>query len=268
MKIKIVLNNFNLGFCAGNNMGLLNARGEYVVFLNNDTFVEPDWLEHLVKVLDSHLSVGACQSKILFAQTKEVQTLGNLLDIYGWSLGIRNKQNGDIINQFFYASGASVIVRKSVLDACTGFDELVFSGDYDLGWRIRLYGYEVVTSNKSICYHYGSFATRITSTHPEQYYEACKERIYVLFKNYSFSRILLRIPISIMLMFFASIIWCKKAKKNYLNSVLRAVTWNLRNLKILLTKRVRVQRERKVSDSDIEKFMSYYPLMIFLAKVA
>ncbi|MCJ7632714.1 glycosyltransferase family 2 protein [Candidatus Bathyarchaeota archaeon] len=267
MKVRVIINHLNLGYCAGNNTGLADARGEYVIFLNNDTFVEPDWLESLIGVLDDHPSVGACQSKILFAQTKKVQTAGMLLDIYGWSLGISNEQDADImLNRIFYPSGTSVIVRRSILDMCNGFDESLFSGDYDLGWRVRLYGYKVTTSNRSKCYHYGSYATRTTYTHPEQFYQACRERIYVLSKNYSFSRIVPRIPVSIAFMFLASIVWCRRTRKDYLTSLSKAVVWNLKNLKNLATKREKIQRERKVCDNEIEKSLFHYPLMILLAK--
>jgi len=266
-RVKIILNHSNLGYCAGNNVGLANSQGEYVVFLNNDTFVAPDWLEQLVRVLDRHSSVGACQSRIIFAQTNKVQTAGNLFDVYGWSLGIKEEQNPDINTiGLFYPSGTSVIVRRNILDVCKGFDKLIFAGDYDLGWRIRLFGYQVATSNRSKCYHYGSYATRTLYAHPEQFYQACRERIYVLLKNYSFSRIVLRIPISIVFMFLASIVWCWRTRKDYLTSLSKAVVWNLKNFDKLATKRKRIQRERKVRDDEIEKSMSRYPLVILLAK--
>jgi GT2 family glycosyltransferase len=238
-----------------------------VVFLNNDTFVESNWLEALVNALDVNPSVGACQSRVLFAKTKEVQSAGMLLDCYGWSLGLTMKQDLNVVmNRLFYPSGTSVIVRRSIMEKCRGFDEIIFSGDYDLGWMIRLYGYKIAVSNKSICYHYGGYATTTLFAHPEQFYEACKERIYVLLKNYSFSRIIIRVPVSLVLMFLASIVWCQRDRKDYLISLSKALTWNLKNFRKLMIKRNIIQRDRKVRDCEIEQFMSKYPFMVLLSK--
>lgn len=60
MDIKVICNDSNLGFCGGNNVGLRYCIGDYVVFLNNDTFVDAKWLEVLVKVLDSDDTIAIC----------------------------------------------------------------------------------------------------------------------------------------------------------------------------------------------------------------
>jgi GT2 family glycosyltransferase len=267
IKVRIITNNSNIGYCAGNNVGLKHSTGDYIVFLNNDVFVELSWLKNLVGVLNINPSVGACQSLILFAKTKEVQSAGMLFDIYGWSLGIQNIKAVNVDN-VFYPMGTSVIVRKSILDLCDGFDESIFSGDYDLGWRIRLNGYRILSSVNSICHHFGGYATKTLYAHPDQFYEACRERIYVLAKNYSLSKAVFRIPVSTMLMFLASIVWCYRTRRNYLASLLKALMWNLRNLKQLTVKREKIQRDRRITDTEIEKSMSKYPLMFLLSKMS
>ena len=64
-RAKIVQNESNLGFAAGNNVGIRASKGRYIALLNNDTRVEKDWLTELVKVCEEDPSVGACTSKIL-----------------------------------------------------------------------------------------------------------------------------------------------------------------------------------------------------------
>jgi GT2 family glycosyltransferase len=266
-RVKVVLNHNNLGFPGGNNVGLINSHGKYVVFLNSDTYVAADWLGNLVRILDNDNSVGACQSAIIFAQSKMVQTIGNLLDIYGWSTGISEEPKIDVLtNGFFYPSGASVIVRRGVLKDYEGFDELILAGDYDLGWRIRLMGYKIYTSIKSKCYHYSSYSIQMTRTRPELFYEACKERIYVLCKNYSLRTVAFRLPISLMLMLTASVLWCFETRKDFLTPTAKAIIWNLKNIDKLETNRRQIQRVRKIPDSEIDKFMVRTPLMIHLAR--
>lgn len=63
--VKIVQNSSNLGYAAGNNVGIRESKGDYIALLNNDTKVEPDWLMELVKICEQDPSVGACTSKIL-----------------------------------------------------------------------------------------------------------------------------------------------------------------------------------------------------------
>lgn len=63
--VKITQNRSNLGYAAGNNVGVRESRGDYIALLNNDTKVEPDWLIELVKICEKDETVGACTSKIL-----------------------------------------------------------------------------------------------------------------------------------------------------------------------------------------------------------
>ena len=62
--VKLVPLNENTGFSGGNNHGLQHAVGDYIVTLNNDTRVEPDWLEVLVKTADTHPDAGMVGCRI------------------------------------------------------------------------------------------------------------------------------------------------------------------------------------------------------------
>lgn len=64
--LKIVRSEKNLGFSGGNNLGVDKAEGEYIVLLNNDTAVEPDWLNPLVNIMEKQSNVGIVNSKLLF----------------------------------------------------------------------------------------------------------------------------------------------------------------------------------------------------------
>ena len=65
-QVRMIENCENLGFAAGNNVDIRVARGDYIVTLNNDTRVEPDWLEELVKVVETDPRIGMCASQMLF----------------------------------------------------------------------------------------------------------------------------------------------------------------------------------------------------------
>jgi len=267
--VKIVPNRHNLGFCKGNNIGLKYANGEYIVFLNGDTYVSSEWMERLVKVLDTYPSIGACQSKIVFATSNIVQTVGNLADRF-LSNGIspdvhkhvKSKDEGVLVDAYFYPSGTSVIYRRSILEKLDGFDEKTFYGDYDLGWRTRLLGYKIGTSLSSICYHYGSVATKKLfpkGPHLQDY----KERIYVMSKNYSLSTFLRRIPVSLALWVLEACYTSLKFQVPHIIMLVRAFLEYIKNLGELVNERKKIQRIRVSSDEEIEKTMCPYPLLIY-----
>ncbi|MBN1245749.1 glycosyltransferase family 2 protein [Candidatus Bathyarchaeota archaeon] len=262
ISVKVIVNKENTGFCRGNNVGLTHTTCEYIVFLNNDTFVDSRWLEELVRVLDAYNEVGACQSKLVSAHINNVQNIGHSFDAYGWPSPKCNLSNHDnvtndiLIDTMFYPSGASVIIRKEILLRCNGFDENLFYGDYDLGWRIRLLGYKIAVNLKSVCFHFGSHTVNSLFPHLKLTYQSFRERLYVLSKNYSLSRVMKRLPISITLMFCTCIYLSYKFRKAYLNSLLRAVVWNIERIKIIMMERTKVQSTRLASDVEIESHMT------------
>lgn len=74
----------NLGFAGGCNLGIKNSSGEYIVLLNNDTVVDPNWLKELVTVADNDQDVAIVGSKLLFKQDPNViQNAGSYLTSRG-----------------------------------------------------------------------------------------------------------------------------------------------------------------------------------------
>ncbi len=64
--VKLIESSSNIGFAAGNNLGLRKAQGKYLALLNNDTSVDASWLTELVKTIESDPKIGICTSKLLF----------------------------------------------------------------------------------------------------------------------------------------------------------------------------------------------------------
>ncbi len=94
--LRIVTNGTNLGFAEGNNIGARAATGKYVVFLNNDTEVDPEWLQELLIVVESDKTVGAAQSKLLLlarARAKTIDSAGDFVNCYGkgWMRGCEER---------------------------------------------------------------------------------------------------------------------------------------------------------------------------------
>jgi len=255
-----VKNATNLGYCQGNNAGIIHAKGKYIVFLNNDTYVSRSWLEELVEVMDNHPSIGACQSRLIDIQTGKVQMDGRRLDFYGWSQSLILKRSDSPISIVpFYVSGASIIVKRSALLRIGGFDPYLFAGDHDLCWRLRLLGYDMAVALHSICYHYGGAATKMLISSVKSVYNHDKEIPRMLLKNYSMRNILKRIPLSVIIMLVEATYFSFKYKNPlYIGSFLQSLILNLRKLRDTLVARYQVQNDRKISDREIEKKMLHY----------
>ena len=75
--VRTIRNEINLGFAGGNNVGIRNAKGDYIVLLNNDTWADPHWLEELVKAIDGHERIGMWGSKIYsYYQRDRIEAVG------------------------------------------------------------------------------------------------------------------------------------------------------------------------------------------------
>jgi len=264
LRVKTVKSNKNIGYCKGNNVGLKLTSSKYVVFLNNDTYVSKTWLEELVKVMETHPSIGACQSRLVKPQTNNIQSDGLFLDVYGWPQGIIFRKNNPAVSRIpFYVSGASMIIRKSALKKTGRFDEELFYGDFDLCWRLRLQGYHVAVALNSACYHLGSVATKMLFPLFKSVYHRYREILRVFLKNYSSRNLLKRAPLSVALALIeAAFLSFRYKQPVFLSTPLQAVIWNLKMLKNTLMARYQIQMARKVFDNEIEKAMLRYSVLL------
>lgn len=81
-RLRIFKSNNNLGFSAGNNFGFCQARGNYVVFLNNDTIADPYWLTALIDAMEDDATIGLAGSTILSIDGKKLRGAGGLWSDY------------------------------------------------------------------------------------------------------------------------------------------------------------------------------------------
>jgi hypothetical protein len=154
-KIKLIENVKNLGYCEGNNVGLRQANGEFVIVLNPDTIVSKNAITELVLAYKKH-GEGLYQPKITSLYEENIlQSTGNMLHIFGFGFA-RDKGVPDSLEQkdvetIGYASGTCLFTSQKVLKKVGLFDPFLFlyHDDLDLGWRAAQLGiksYYVPTS--------------------------------------------------------------------------------------------------------------------------
>ncbi len=187
-KIKIVKNPKNYGFPKGCNQGILHANGEIIVLLNIDTVVRTNWLHALVEPILSNNRVGISGSKLLFLDGQHIQFAGgwmlpNCLTYHeGYGESDPNKYNTP--HEVEYLTGASMAIRREVLDQAGGLDEgfPLYYEDLDLCFRTRQQGYRTLYQPDSVVLHFETFGTPKNSR--IYYYKYHRGRIRFLIKNY------------------------------------------------------------------------------------
>jgi N-acetylglucosaminyl-diphospho-decaprenol L-rhamnosyltransferase len=145
--VRLVRNATNLGFAGGVNSALQNLDGvDAVALVNSDAFVEPDWLQPLVDALAADASVGAAQSKIVFAEPDDegrprINSVGVYLgptwELHDRGYGEVDSGQYDGEEDIWGWSGGAVLLRRAYLDDVGLFDERLFmyAEDADLSWR-------------------------------------------------------------------------------------------------------------------------------------
>lgn len=189
----------NLGFSGGNNLALkysLEQGYTYSFLLNNDTFVDTDFLTPLVNYLDSNATIGAAQPKIFFHTKRNI--LWNGGSIYNKIFGITYsnrylRTEGALqkkIHTVDWITGCAFFIRNAALVQSGLLSENMFMyfEDVDLSMRIQALGYKLIFLPSSIIYHIAGASNESAEkneegySNPDKYYINFRNRIWFLKK--------------------------------------------------------------------------------------
>ena len=159
--ITVIHNKTNLKFLLNCNNAAKYAKGKYILFLNNDTQVQPDWLEPLVSLIESDTTIGMVGSKLVYPNG-HLQEAGGIFwnDASAWNYGRGSdpeKSEFNYVRDVDYISGASIMLSKSLWQEIGGFDERfapAYCEDSDLAFEVRKHGYRVVYQPRSVVAHF------------------------------------------------------------------------------------------------------------------
>lgn len=151
----------NLGFVGACNAGAALARGEFLVFLNNDTTVHPGWLDALLATFRAHPDTGLAGAKLVYPDGR-LQEAGGIVfaDGSGWNYG-RFEDPADprfnFVRESDYCSGAAIAIRRELFADLGGFDQRyapAYYEDTDLAMQVRERGLRVRYQPASVVTHY------------------------------------------------------------------------------------------------------------------
>jgi GT2 family glycosyltransferase/glycosyltransferase involved in cell wall biosynthesis len=169
----------NSGFIASCNRGAAAARGNYLIFLNNDTSVTAGWLAALRETFEFDPDAGLVGSKLVYPDGR-LQEAGGIIwrDGSGWNRGKFQdpaKPEYNYLREVDYCSAASVMIPKSLFDRLGGFDRKyapAYYEDTDLAFKVKQSGRKVLYQPLSVVLHHeGITSGTDTSSGTKQYQE-------------------------------------------------------------------------------------------------
>ncbi len=274
--LKIIEIPRSFGTDRGRNIGAAKARGEYLMFLDNDTEVDSNWLNELITVMRSDKSIGSAQSKLLKIEPRDrFDCAGDYLGPLGFLVG-RSQEAKDIgqfdfITDIFSAKSAASIIRSKIFKKIGRFDEDYFKylEETDLSWRVWLAGYRVVFIPKSIVYHAFNTARKDFKRYYHKNifrYYGCRNYISTLIKNLELTNLIKILPLHLGCWLTLSLFFFLKGSLDNGFYILKGVGWNFFNLGLLLKKRRLINTKiRKVNDCEIfNRIMVKRPAKFYL----
>jgi len=271
-QVHLVALKHNLGYAGAYNVACKMARGEWLLLLNNDTWLE----QHFVAEFNS-ICQGAFCADILAPRIKDYEGRGEGvcgvgMDIFGYP-GF-----GDAgTPRLFYADGCALMIRKQVFFELNGFDSeyFIFYEDVDLCWRARLRNFVIEPAPNLTVYHYGGGimgglgdSTTIITTSKRRRYLGEKNRISNLLKNYSTASLVWIMPATIAINIVIIILLLIRGQKAIAFAMFKAWMWHAKNVKHTFAQRSVKQRERTVFDSRVMRNMYWTSIQAhtFLAR--
>lgn len=252
----IILKNLeNLGFAAGNNVGLRYAlcnNFDYAVLLNQDIRVDKEWLVNLAKSFADNENLGAVQPLIKrWPEKEKINSAGNFFHYlgigysgYDGCLVDEIKLSVKMIN---YASGAAVMLSLAALKKIGLFDEsfFMYHEDTDLALRLKFAGYKIILNPDSQVYHQYEFSKSI-----KKFYFIERNRYIILLKFYKWPTWFFILPAFI---FLEAGMLCQSIFNGYFFERLRAYKYffNFDNVKKIFLKRKKIQNSRLLSDRQL-----------------
>ena len=161
VRLRLISNSTNRGFCAANNQGFDASQAQLVALLNNDAEADPGWLEALESVIRSNDDVGMAASKILvWEDPTRIDKAGHLMYPDGQNRGRGTGQldhgQFDRVEETLWPDGCAAMYRRAMLNEIGGFDEefFAYADDAELGLRGRIAGWTCLFAPEAVVRHH------------------------------------------------------------------------------------------------------------------
>lgn len=230
----------NLGFAGGNNLAVKQAKGKYILLINNDTLVPPDFLSPMLQVMEERKEVGIVSPKIYYADTPDTLQYAGISGINrftGRGLNQAKLQvddgSYDYTKSTYFAHGACMLVRGEVFQqvGLLSEDYFLYYEELDFCEAVRAGGWQIMYTASSHIYHRES--SSIGKANPLKTYYLFRNRWLFMRKWYSglsyYLFILYFLTIGVPWHLFKH--W-RKGEKQHMQAIWEAVKWHFNPVKI------------------------------------
>jgi len=229
---RVVQNGANLYYCGANNNGAAAATGEFLLFLNNDTWLEPDCLE---KLYDQTVKAGAdCAAPLVQDYDADTFQAGGIVGL-DWLGCVTESVRAVRTVETFAAPGCSLFIRTEMFRKIGGFppELLIYADETDLSWRVWIAGGKIVSVPKARLHHWGAAGvnpqgmTTEWRTSETKQFLANRNGILLLWKNSQHILLFLLLPHLSLLLVKAvvSLLLVRRwsyIRKSYLSAIYQA----------------------------------------------
>jgi GT2 family glycosyltransferase len=190
-EVRVIRSEENLGFAGGNNLGIKEAKGDYIMLLNNDTVVDPDFAEPIVKAFEQNEDVGIVGSKIHFLHSPGVMqyagsTKMNPLTLTSFAIGWGEEDKGqyDKGGYTHLTHGAAMTVSRKAIEKAGTMEDGYFLYYEELDWCLQIQnaGFKIWFQPKSLIHHKESMSVGKSS--PLKEYYKTRNRILLARRNF------------------------------------------------------------------------------------
>ena len=277
-KFKVLEIKKNRGYAGANNLGVKRAKGKYILFLNNDTKVTPNFLGPLVEKIENDKTIGAVQPQIRNMVNKNaIDSIGSFFTLtgflyhYGYFQNATEKKYNKELSVYSVKGACYLMKKKDYLDL-GGIDEsfVTYVEESDLCHRILLSGKNIIYIPKSIVYHFGGGDMSVMTKSEVVIFRSFRNRFVSYIKNLSLKKLLFVLPIHFILceiLIFMSLLRGKF--KQAIASQIGVIGW-IPSLPSILKKREHIQSSiRKINDemlfASVERnpSLNYYSHFFF-----
>ena len=190
-QVKVIRSKKNLGFAGGNNLGIKEVKGDYILLINNDTYFKEFNFEPLINRLESSDKIGIVCPKLRFAwgnnpiQFAGYTSLSNItLRNQAIGFGEEDKGQHDTPHTTPYAHGAAMLIKREAIDKVGLMPECFFLYYEEIDWSMMFTraGYEIWYDPSCTVYHKESQTTGQNS--PLRTYYITRNRLLLVKRNY------------------------------------------------------------------------------------
>jgi GT2 family glycosyltransferase len=276
-RVRILVNEHNVGFGSAINQAIRDSQTPYIAVLNDDAIPHPGWLEALVKAAEARPQAGMFASQVRMADTANLDSAGMLIARDGSS---KQRGHGEPPANFaadsdtLFPTGSAALYRRKMLDEIGLFDErfFLYCEDTDLGLRARWAGWEGAYVAGAVVDHAYSKSAGRASALKAYYVE--RNRLFTVIKNFPFSMLAL-------VKFFAFARYCwhllfmvtSTGKASEFREaghtswllpflVLRAHASALVRLPYLLRERRRIFKSRRLSSKEFRALLAKHSISV------